>query len=144
MYSLMTFHPDLFQKIWLEKSKFVPEAITMRSTTTLWRLAKTSTCHRWKWPTYSMNCSMPHTRLANCNDYCKLSKHQWNFQLHSLYSRLWDLALPISRIIPLHLSHKRRASRLGIKFSCSACHRFSTALMRPYRSKQSASTICQT
>ena len=27
------------------------------------------------------------------------------------------------------------------KFSCSACHRFSAALMRPYRPKQSASTV---
>ena len=30
----------------------------------------------------------------------------------------------------------------GHKFSCSACHRFSTSLMRPYRPKQSASTVC--
>ena len=36
-----------------------------------------------------------------------------------------------------HLSHKCRASRAGHKFLCPACHRSSTALMRPDRSKQS-------
>ena len=45
--------------------------------------------------------------------------------------------IPVVWCYQSHLSHKRRAPRKGVLLLCPACHTTSTALVRPYRLKQS-------